>query len=72
MLLFMDVTVNSRIGALVAQRKTLVGKEVGKLLLVTADAVVGRSTQFDRMLLLLMGLSCCCCCGWCILDFPTS
>ena len=62
MLLFMDVTVNSRI-ALVAQRKTLlVGKEVGKLLLVTADAVVGRSTQFDRMLLLLLGLSCCCCC----------
>ena len=63
MLLFMDVTVNSRIDALVAQRKTLVGKEVGKLLLVTADAVVGRSTKFDRMLLLLLlGLSCCCCC----------
>ena len=62
MLLFMDVTVNSRI-ALVAQRKTLVGKEVGKLLLVTADAVVGRSTKFDRMLLLLLGLSCCCCCS---------
>ena len=62
MLLFMDVTVNSRIALAAAQRKTLVGKEVGKLLLVTADAVVGRSTKFDRMLLLLLGLSCCCCC----------